>query len=491
MPAPPGPHVSLKAEDLKAVRSYGAQDRVVGTFFFYWYDIRSGAHFKNHDGSDALVDHPADTTDFSYLSERWWRKEMEDVRAAGIDFILPVYWGVPGEYDGWSLRGLPALVKAWEALDREGKNPPRVGLFYDTSTLQHNAAGRHVDLSTDEGKRWFYATIRDYFSFLPPRMWAAVEGKPIVLLYAAAFARKQDPALFAFVRDRFREEFACEPYLVREVSWQGETDAVYAWGGALHPQLYSVSSVGPGYDHHAVPGRKPLVVEREGGAFYERSWRTLLERKLPRRARIVMVETWNELHEGTDICETKEYGRKYIELTAAWVKRFKAGEVLPKTGRYSAAQEVALAFGSPEDAKGIALRAGGDGLIEEANLAGRPCRRSTKNEHSAIRYLYFDVDDSYLFDEEGASVKVTVEYLDDGCTAFEVHYDHVDPAKSVREGAFATGPRVQVGKSGEWKRAELRLEGCRFSNRANGSDFRLAIFGGDLAVSRVAVERVP
>jgi len=39
-----------------------------------------------------------------------------------------------------------------------------------------------------------------------------------------------------------------------------------------------------------------------------------------------MVETWNELHEGTDISDTKEYGRKYIEMTAKYAKQFKSGK---------------------------------------------------------------------------------------------------------------------------------------------------------------------
>ena len=27
--------------------------------------------------------------------------------AAGVDFLIPVYWGVPGKYSGWSFVGLP------------------------------------------------------------------------------------------------------------------------------------------------------------------------------------------------------------------------------------------------------------------------------------------------------------------------------------------------------------------------------------------------
>jgi len=39
-----------------------------------------------------------------------------------------------------------------------------------------------------------------------------------------------------------------------------------------------------------------------------------------------MIETWSEFHEGTEICETKEYGRQYIELTRKYSDMFKKGE---------------------------------------------------------------------------------------------------------------------------------------------------------------------
>ena len=302
---------------------------IIPTYFFYWYNIYSKEHFVNSDGSDAMVDHPISEDDFSYSSKEWWKRELKDVTDAGIDFILPVYWGVPGYYDSWSFKGLPFLVKAWEELTQEGHNPPLVGLFYDTSTLNHNPPHVHVDLSTEDGKKWFYATIRDFFSFIPPKMWAMYNGKPIVFLYSAAFAAKQDPDLFDYLRQSFSKDFACEPYIVKERSWHGQADNVYAWGAALEPKLLGVYALGPGYDHHAVPGRRPLVVKRENGNFYERAWKEVLSQSPEERSNIVMIETWNELHEGTDICETKEYGRKYIDLTKKYADMFRSGVVLP------------------------------------------------------------------------------------------------------------------------------------------------------------------
>lgn len=321
-PSPPGTYVNLTKDDFAGAKSFRQGQPIVGTYFFYWYNIYTKEHFINSDGSDALVDHPISENDFSYSSSQWWAKEMRDVTSAGIDFIAPVYWGVPG-YDSWSFQGIPRMVEAYDILADAGESPPKIGLFYDTSTLQHNQESKHVDLTTLEGKQWLYNTIRDYFSLIPPRMWAMIDGHPIILLYSAAFAAKQDPSALDYVYESFEKDFACRPYIVKEVSWQGKADATYAWGGALGPKWHDVLALGPGYDHHAVPGRQPLVVDRENGKFYERAWESLFAKD--KRPSIVMVETWNELHEGTDICETKEYGRKYIEMTAKYALRFKAG----------------------------------------------------------------------------------------------------------------------------------------------------------------------
>ena len=371
MPKPPGPHCPVSAEQLKEVESYRADQPLVGTHFFYWYDIESKAHFVNHDGTDALTDHPAHSEGYSYKSAAWWKRELLDVMAAEIDFILPVYWGCPGAYDSWSFVGLPPLVQAWEELVREGKQPPRVGLFYDTSTLRHNPRSWHVDLSTDAGKQWFYATIRDFFSFVPPKMWAAIEGRPIVVLYGPGFAAKQDPALFPFVREQFRRDFATDMFLVKNLGWEGEADSLCSWGGALGLKAYGVTSLGPGYDHSAVPNRKPLVVDREDGAFYERQWKQFLSYSLKRRAKVVLVETWNELHEGTDVCDSKEFGRQYIELTAKYAKLFRDDVVLPKTGPFANARQVEWDAGRTDEKLGMTMKNSGDGLVEPLEV-GRP-----------------------------------------------------------------------------------------------------------------------
>ena len=488
MPEPPGPYCPISAAQLKDVTSYRVDQPVVGTHFFYWYDIKSKAHFIDFDGTDALTDHPARSDDYSYKSVGWWKRELRDVMAARIDFILPVYWGCPGEYKSWSFAGLPPLVQAWEELVREGRRPPRVGLFYDTSTLQYNARHWHVDLATDAGKQWFYASVRDFFSLIPPKMWAAIERRPIVVLYSPNFAARQDPALFPFVRSKFKRDFSTDIYLVKHVGWEGEADSVCSWGGALGLKAYDVAALGPGYDHSAVPNRTPLIVDRQNGDFYEQQWKRLLSYRISRRAKIALVETWNELHEGTDVCDSKEYGRKYIELTAKYAQLFRDNVVLPKTGPFANAQQVEWCASSADEKRGMTVINSGDGLMMPIEIAGCQCWRTRPSQHQG-KYLYVDLDDRFMFDEDGASLQIEIECLDSGFREFQLEYDSVAPEASVREGAFKAGQSITCGNTGKWRTVTVAIEDGRFANRSNGADFRLAVTGGDLTIRRITAQR--
>ncbi|MGD9496344.1 MAG: DUF5010 domain-containing protein [Armatimonadota bacterium] len=489
-PPAPGPHAALAAEDLAAVESFPADARIIGTYLFYWYDVYSGAHVTYADGGDACTTHPSTWDDYSHLSPRWWRQQLTDIVAAGIDFAAPVYWGYPEAYDSWSFAGLPPLVEACDALRAAGEPCPKIALFYDTSTLRHNATDRHIDLSTADGKAWFYCSIRDFFSLIPPRHWAAIEGRPIVLLYSPSFAAAQDPALFPYVRERFRHDFGVEPWIIKQSGWQGEADSTCEWGGALGLRLAGCAALGPGYDHSAVRGRQPLVVPREDGAFYAANWEKLLRLSPERRPHLVMVETWNEFHEGTDVAESREYGRQYIELTREYANRFHRGERLPPSGPYAGAQAVTWSAAQGDDGSGLRIRAGGDGLFTHTELAGKPCVQSAPSEHAG-RYLYFDVHESFAFDIDPTPMRVVVQYCDVGCDSFGLEYDSHDPAGSVRDGAFKPAGRVQIAGSGTWRSISFDLADARFADRSNGADLRLAVSGaGELGVAAVRVERL-
>ena len=492
---PPGEFFPLKSFAHQGAESFESGAPVVGTTYFYWYDVDSKAHLIDSDGSDALTTHPTDMEGISYKRASWHRRQMLDMMDAGIDFLMPVFWGVPGEYDGWSFVGLPALVEAHTQLEKEGKEPPAIGLFYDTSILQWNGFndGRsyHVDLTTEFGREWFYTAARDFFSLIPPAKWARVDGRPIVFLYAAAFAKAQDEGQLGDFKRRFEKDFGVAPYVVKNADWRGQADATYSWGGAVNGPLLFKDTValGPGYDHSAVPGRTPLVVDRADGKTYIDRWLKVLALNPEHRPWMVHVETWNEWHEGTDVAHSREYGRSYIVLTKLFSDMWHAKTSLRLAGSYAQAESVSWAVGK---AKGVELRAsGGDGVWKEQSLGDVESIVSVENPHSGGRYLYFGVDDAFAFGLFDKTMKVTVEYRDAGCERFWVEYDNVDKTQGAVEGAFRAGGGVTVGDTGKWKTARFELARCRFMNRCNGADLRIAVAGGELslAVREVRVEK--
>lgn len=492
-PIPPafGPHVGLGEADFALAESFHRTNRIVGTYYFYWYDAESKEHILNADGSDALTTHPPTLEGFSYKSEAWHKQQLADMIEAGIDVVLPVFWGAPSEQDAkaglhWSYAGLPPLVRAREALLREGRQPPRIGMFYDTSTLQWNAWRYHADLTTDYGKEWFYATVRDFFSCVPPKHWAMVEGRPVVLLYAAAFAKQWDQSFIEHTKAAFRREFGGrEPWIAAQDSWGVKSDATCAWGGALGLKNPGIAALGPGYDHTAVPGREPLIVDREGGQFYERQWLKFLRRP----TNFVMVETWNEFHEGTDVAESREYGRQYIELTGLYARRFKEGWQPPRpTGPYADATSLSVVLGPTNQSAGLTLLESQDGRTRAVSDAGRKGRGIVR-QTNLHPYIYFAVDDSFKQADE-MDLVVTVEYLDVARGEFLVEFDGSN-LEAPFAGAYSPSAEV-VALQGDqqWKEARFRLERARLLNSQNaGADFRIAVSAPDFIVRKVTLAR--
>ncbi len=308
---------------------------VVATHYFYWYRWPD-QHFNQpgapgHEGHHHHLPSPEKV---SYESVDWHAAQFAAMHRAGIDIALPVYWGAPGAYDRESIRfsraGLRPMVTALQSLGTRGVT---LGLFYDTSTLANGVRGvsppeGRADLTQSDGQKLFCDTIIEYFQEIPPALWARVDGRPLVVLYAAGFAAKWERDLGDVLRKRFEDALPGErPFLVADASW-GEIgqDRTTSWGAALvGPKLFpGVAQIGPGYNDTPVPGRSTPVRDRENGNFYRFGWQAAIEHK----PQLVLIETWNEMHEGTEICETIETGRQYLDLTSEWIARLKRGDAV-------------------------------------------------------------------------------------------------------------------------------------------------------------------
>jgi hypothetical protein len=101
------------------------------------------------------------------------------------------------------------------------------------------------------------------------------------------------------------------------------------------------------------------------------------------------------------------------------------------------------------------------------------------------------VDDAFAYELYDQTVSVSVTYRDTGCSSFLVEYDSTNPKEGVLEGSFRPVGNVAISGSGKWKTSKFTLPQCRFMNRSNGNDFRIAVVGDnlELAVSNVTLTR--
>jgi uncharacterized protein DUF5010 len=333
--AQPGPYMLPGWTDF-TLRSFSSSQHVATTYYFYWHDFTDPDRRARITGRFHV---PPDAEHYSFLLPTTHRREFSDMIDAGLDFVLPVYWGEPGHPGRttgptaphyWSTEGIPAMVEALDGLPRA----LQIGLFYDTTILAN------ADLTTAAGKEYFYLNVRDFYSRIPPRLWAAVDDRPIVWLYDTIWVSAFDQSSIDYLSERFAQDFGgLRLFVVRESQWQASkgvapatpvtSDGLYAWGAAPFgfnpsPEL-TIAEVGPGFKNTQYctggPERNCFDVDREGGARYERS----LQESIASGRRILAVETWNEFSEGTDIQETGETGRQYIDLTRKYVDQFKSG----------------------------------------------------------------------------------------------------------------------------------------------------------------------
>ena len=335
--ANPGPYRVPLTTDFP-IQTFAADQRIVATYFFYWYDAATYRAAQAQRSFDPYPFHPPNLDTISFRDPDWYEHEFRDMLAAGIDLVLPDYWGEPGQYDRrvapapelnyFATEGIPPMVEALDRLAAAG-TPLKIGLFLDTTILNNE------DLTTDRGKRIFYVSIRDYYSRIPPRHWAAIGGRPIVWLYDAQKVYRFDQSTFDAMSAWFAQDFGRRPFVVRELQWERtknvdradliQADGLYAWGAApfgfADDPKYTVAQVGPGFSSVQFGRPDGILTQRQGGRYYEDQ----LRKALLSGRQIMAVETWNELGEASGILETVEYGRQYIDLTRRYADRFKAG----------------------------------------------------------------------------------------------------------------------------------------------------------------------
>ncbi len=317
------------------------------------------------------------------------------------------------------------------------------------------------------------------------------------MLYVSAFASKWNDDLAEVLRKRFADRFDGErPFVVADASW-GEIgqDATTAWGAALFgPKLFPrVAQIGPGYDDSAVPGRHTPLRDREDGAFYRYSWHAAIAS----HPELVLIETWDEMHEGTEICRTVETGTRYLDLTRDGVTHLRANDPGPAIELQYPDVRLRPDLSWGADAKGrdsVSWVAGeGEHGMEPIEWEDGPIAIGVGALYAAPErhpstYVYFRVSDHWRFDTD-QDLMLEIERADTPETQCVVEFDCRN-TKGPKNGAYTRAePRGGEPREGGIRLERWLLRHARLGNRENGgADLRLVVSGAALRVRSIRLQ---
>lgn len=315
--------------------------KIVFAKYFYAYQMDSRREAPNtrlvaKDGGIDLQHFPASNIGPWFSSDRvqWHKTELSEMAACGIDVVLPVYRGDRASRVAYAAKGLDCMVTALAELKTEGKPYPLVGMFFDLTSMDVAYGGKKPNLEDDEVKRTFYGMIKNFFDRVPPefRAWAQT-GKPdagkladIVFLGSSELFSEIPDGLLEYASDQYQQDFGRSLVWIASkgrTSVQG-TDGVYVHAAEIGSDGYTsrirVALVQPGQDNSAISELgKAVIRSRMDGKVYEEEWSAALNSN----AHWVLCDSWNNFADGSEICASREYGRKYVDATNAQVAKFK------------------------------------------------------------------------------------------------------------------------------------------------------------------------
>lgn len=270
-------------------------------------------------------------------------RHIDQARGAGIDALMVAWYGPTGQWNQTE----PNFVAM---LDEAAARSFKLGILFETDSpffsgpgdatnaLAH-AIGQHVNhpayLRVDgrpviffwRPHMWSVATwqgIRDRVDPGRNTIWIA-EG--IDMSYQAVFDGHH---LYSNTWNPPSDLHATNQKFARWVADARQRHGSYK---------YWVATVMPGYNDLRTGRSNAFAKDREGGAYYERSWQAAIASNPD----WIVITSFNEWPEGSYIEPSQAYGDHYLNLTRQWSQAFKSGYTPPAQSRSAAVAQAPAA----------------------------------------------------------------------------------------------------------------------------------------------------
>jgi len=329
--------------------------RKVMAFYYPWYGHRADKDGSGRDSHWDGIDEPAKRIasaahypvlgPFDSHDPKVIAQHCEWAKKANIDVLISSWWG-QGDLTDVVLPRLPAdCAKAGLELT----------IYYERVPQPQTAESAARDI---------VALLKRYGK---DPAWLKVDGRPVVFIYSRAIEEiglagwaeaierinRDYPGGAVLIGDRLSQSAASVFAGIHTYNTAGHLSGLPLtqadeWIAKAFPQAVEMArnhgristvTVIPGYDDTKI--RKPgLAVDRLDGRLYRAQWD-----RVPDDCDWVLITSFNEWHEGSEIEPSVEFGEKYLGLTADFAKRFKSRQrnpVEPKQSKITAVERAGL-----------------------------------------------------------------------------------------------------------------------------------------------------
>jgi hypothetical protein len=295
-------------------------DRLVLAFYYTWFDMNSWSLAKVPDQPLA----PYASRDRTVMA-----RHIQQAKGAGIDAFV-VSWYGPRVENNQTETNFRAM------LDEAAARGFRLAVDFEvTSPFIGGPGDAQAALKT----------LLETHARHPAYLRSA--GKPVIFFWRqqrfdistwAAIRQAVDPGHASIWIEEGVDVSSLavfDGHHLYSVTWNPPTDLGYTAtkfarlvrgqaASAGVPKVY-VATVMPGYDDTRTGRGNAFAVNREGGAYYERSWQAAIASG----PNWIIITSFNEWPEGTYIEPSQAYGNRYLELTAKWSAVFRGSAPPP------------------------------------------------------------------------------------------------------------------------------------------------------------------
>jgi hypothetical protein len=308
--AAPAAAAESRAAESRGVSGVGGDgERLVLAFYYTWFD-------ENSWGANRVPDLPQTT--YASRDRGTMGRHIDQAKGAGIDALVVSWYGprADGNQTETNFRAM---------LDEAAARDFRLALDVEVTSPFLGSAGE-----VQQALRTLLDTHARHPAYL------RYQGKPVIFFWRQ---QRYDLGTWSAIRAAVDPEHSSwwieegvdvtplsvfDGHHLYSVTWNPPTDMAYTANKFARrvrdqasrlgaPKVY-VATVMPGYDDRKTGRGNAFAVDREDGAYYERSWRAAIGSSPD----WVVITSFNEWPEGTYIEPSQAYGSRYLDLTAAW-----------------------------------------------------------------------------------------------------------------------------------------------------------------------------